>query len=157
MKNMIKNFKEFDLFQNVLIIIPHGGIQCPSEIPLDSLSKYQKRLANDCVDWYTDYLYDFKNIMNNQQISNPISNIYLNVNRNPNELEDCVPDFYEKIPIYKSGQEPSKKIKQLIINKYFLPFHDKIKKSKKIFILDGHSTATGLKDLKGEKVKKDVR
>lgn len=153
---MIKKFKYYDLFKNVLVIIPHGGTLCPIEISTKSLSKYQDELASECIDWHTEQLYDFRDMMNNKQIVNPISNVYLNVNRHPDMVDECVPDYYEKIPIYKNGQTPSKKLKKIIIEKYHLSFHEKIKKSKNIFILDGHSTKTGLKDLDGDKVEKDI-
>jgi len=94
--------------------------------------------------------------MNNQQVVNPISNIYLNVNRHPEHINNCVPNYYEKTPIYKSGKEPSRKTKELIIFLYHLPFHQQIQKINKLFILDGHSTRTGLKDLRGAKMEKDI-
>jgi len=153
---MIKKFKHYDLFKHVLVTVPHGGVICPEEIDTASLSKYQDKLAKECIDWYTSSLYDFRDILGNQQIVNPISNIYLNVNRKPEDIKESVPTHHEKIPIYKEGQEPSLKTKKLIIEKYHLPFHEEIKKTKKIFILDGHSTSTGLKDLEGDKVKKDI-
>jgi len=80
---MIKKFKYYDLFKNVLVIIPHGGTLCPIEISTKSLSKYQDELASECIDWHTEQLYDFRDMMNNKQIVNPISNVYLNVNRHP--------------------------------------------------------------------------
>ena len=153
---MIKNFKHFDLFKHVLITIPHSGMICPQEIPTESLSKYQEKLADECIDWYTDKLYDVRDIIGNRQVVNPISNVYLNVNRHPDHIDDCVPDFYEDTPIYKEGESPDKKLKKLLIEKYHLPFHEKIRKHKHLFILDGHSTKTGLKDLDGAKMEKDI-
>jgi len=152
---MIKKFSNFDIFSNVLITIPHSGTFLPSEIKKSSLSNHQKKLENYCIDWYTDDLYDFRHIMRNNQALNTISNVIINVNRKP-DINDCVPLVYEKTQIYKADQEPDKKLRELLITNYHIPYHEKIKSTKKIFILDGHSTNSSIKDLSGKKMTKDI-
>jgi N-formylglutamate amidohydrolase len=123
---VIKDFKKYELLSDVLVIIPHSGTICPEEIPIEDLSKYQNKLADECIDWHTNSLYDFRYIMNNKQIVNPISNVYVNVNRHPDQIEESVPLKYEDIPIYE--KDPSMKTRKLMIEKYHDPFHKEIRK-----------------------------
>ena len=54
-------------FKELLVVVPHSGIVIPSEISLNSLSPEFPRLMRN-VDWYTNWLYDFREILGNVQI-----------------------------------------------------------------------------------------
>src|SRR4030042_4579937 len=138
-------------FRELLVVIPHSGIIIPNEIPPDSLSnKFPMLMRN--VDWYTNCLYDFRDILGNSQLTFPYCSLILEANRHPERLEDSVPlkDILGE-PVYQHGREPDQKLRQSLSGKYLHMFHRDISAEiacGKIFMLDGHSTVTshGLTD-----------
>lgn len=46
----------------LLVVVPHSGLVVPDEILLDALSERFDQLARN-VDWYTNWLYDFRDIL----------------------------------------------------------------------------------------------
>ncbi|MBN1973898.1 MAG: N-formylglutamate amidohydrolase [Sedimentisphaerales bacterium] len=94
------------VFKDLLVVIPHSGIVIPSEIPLESLSDEFHYLARN-VDWYTNWLYDFRDILGNKQVIFPYCSIIVESNRHPDIIDSCVPlhDVFEK-QVYKTGKEP---------------------------------------------------
>jgi N-formylglutamate amidohydrolase len=48
--------------KETLVVIPHSSILIPYEISFSSLSSDFQRLMRN-VDWYTNWLYDFYNIL----------------------------------------------------------------------------------------------
>jgi len=145
-----------NITKNILVSIPHAGISCPPEIPLKSLSDYQQELAINNVDWFTNHLYDFRDILDNHQVVFPYNQVLINVNRHPDNLEESVPLSVDDISVYKNGQEPSSELRKHLIRKYHYRFHNDIASYQKIFIFDGHSTVTGLADAGGDVVKDDI-
>lgn len=145
--NKIKN--------NILVSIPHSGIYCPREIELNTLSDNIQELSIDNVDWYTELIYDFRDILENKQIVFPINQIYINVNRRP-YLEECMPSEINGLQIYKDNLMPDIKLQKYLIKKYHLGYHNNLMNIEKVFILDGHSTITGLTDDVGNKVQDDI-
>lgn len=138
-------------FKDLLVIIPHSGIIVPHEIPLGSVSDDFARLMRN-VDWYTNWLYDFRDILGNSQLVFPYCNLILEGNRHPDKIADSVPlkDALGE-PVYKNGLEPDKKIREALSRKYLRKFHQEIKSkvaSGIAFMLDGHSTlsAKGMAD-----------
>lgn len=132
-------------FKEMLVVIPHSGILIPSEIPFDSLSEEFPVLMRN-VDWYTNWLYDFRDILNNSQLVFPYCSLILEANRHPDSLDDSVPlkDGSNR-PVYRSGLEPDIKLRQSLSQKYLHLFHQNISReiaSGKIFMLDAHSTVT---------------
>ncbi len=133
-------------FNDLLVVIPHSGTLIPSDIPIDSLSDEFAEFTSD-IDWYTDRLYDFRDMLGNSQIIFPYCSLILEANRNPDILEDSVP-LNNRLGknLYRRGEEPDIKFRQLLARKYLKPFHDdiskKIVKDKINFMLDGHSTVT---------------
>ncbi|MBN2384598.1 N-formylglutamate amidohydrolase [bacterium] len=131
--------------RELLVVVPHSGIVIPSEIDIDSLSDSFPDLLRN-VDWYTNWLYDFRDMLNNQQIVFPYCSLLLEANRDPVMLDDSVPlkDIHGQ-PIYRTGQEPGWEQRKHLSDKYLLSFHSTIETaiiSGAEFILDGHSTVT---------------
>lgn len=138
-------------FKEILVVIPHSGIVIPREIPLDSLSEDFPALIRN-VDWNTNWLYDFRDFLDNKQIVFPYCSLILEGNRHPDVLDDSVPlKDVRGIPVYRPGREPEEKLRRLMSTKYLAPFHRMISEEigrGKLFLLDGHSTisARGMRD-----------
>lgn len=139
------------LFEDLLVVIPHSGIVIPSEIPLDSLSDNFSKLVKN-VDWYTNWLYDFRDELKNSQIVFPYCSLLLESNRHPERIDDCIPlnDVFRET-IYKPGKEPDEKLRKFLVGKYLHAFHHSIREaisSGMAFLFDGHSTisARGMAD-----------
>lgn len=133
------------LLRDLLVVIPHSGIVIPNEIPLESLSDQFRRLVQN-VDWYTNWLYDFRDLLDNRHIVFPYCSLVLEGNRHPSILDDSVPlkDVFGE-PVYKPGEEPDTKLRAMLAKKYLGSFHKTIKeiiKSGAVFMFDGHSTIT---------------
>lgn len=127
------------------VVVAHSGILIPAEIDPDSLSDRFPALARN-VDWYTDWLYDFRDLLDCRLSVFPYCSLILEANRHPDRLEDCVPlgDVHGE-PVYKPGREPAPELRRALAAKYLLPFHCAV--SEQIaaggtFLLDGHSTVT---------------
>jgi hypothetical protein len=138
-------------FKELLVVIPHSGIVIPEEIPLDSLSDgFQGLIRN--VDWYTNWLYDFRDVLDNKQTVFPYCSLILESNRHPDILDDSVPlKDVHGIPIYQPGREPAAKLRKFMSEKYLRPLHQSLSEEigrGKLFLLDGHSTvsARGMSD-----------
>lgn len=145
--------------KNVLVIIPHAGLSRPREISVEWLSEYNEQLiySEDCeTDRETDKLYDLRDILGNKQLIFPISQVYINVSRQPEKLDESVPLFIREIPVYQRGKEPSIELRNKILKKYYYPFYEKIKKTKKTLILNGHSMIAGHASLGEEKIEEDI-
>ena len=132
--------------KELLVVIPHSGILVPEEISFGTLTGNFFELIKD-VDWYTNWLYDFRGILNNTQIEFPYCSLILEANRDPNILEDSVPLFNRSgVPYYRAGLEPDIKKRKLLAQKYLVPFHQEIGETivreNKGFMLDAHSTVT---------------
>lgn len=132
-------------FKGLLVVIPHSGILIPSEIKLDSLSDDFPRLMRN-VDWCTNWLYDFRDILGNSQLAFSYCNLILESNRHPERLDDSVPlkDVFGE-PVYQYGLEPDLKLRRSLSRKYLRRFHQDISTEisrGKTFLLDAHSTLT---------------
>lgn len=130
-------------FKELLVVIPHSGIIIPSEISLTTLTPEFPRLMRN-VDWYTNWLYDFRGILGNSQIEFPYCSLVLEANRDPDKLEDSVPlkDAFNE-PIYRYGREPEQPEREFLAHKYLYPFHKEIEETivqGMSFMLDAHST-----------------
>jgi hypothetical protein len=138
-------------FKDLLVVIPHSGIIIPYEIPMDSISDDFSRLTRN-VDWYTNWLYDFRDILGNSQMIFPYCNLILEANRHPNNIDDSVPlKDVLGAPVYQNGLEPDRRLRTALSRKYLCKFHQEITSqisSGAVFMLDAHSTLTarGMKD-----------
>lgn len=131
--------------RNLLVVIPHSGVVIPNEIPLESLSEDFFILAQN-VDWYTNWLYDFRDMLSNRHLVFQYCSIIVEGNRHPGILEDSVPlkDVRGR-PVYVAGHEPSTDMRASISSRYLQPFHSLIEHNiaeGATFLLDGHSTVT---------------
>lgn len=133
------------MLRALLVVIPHSGIVIPGEIPLESLNEQFPALAQN-VDWYTNWLYDFRDFLDNKQIVFPYCSLILDANRHPDKLEDCVPlSDVRGRPVYKGGRQPSDELRRRLSDKYLLSFHRTIEETIAAgadFLFDGHSTVT---------------
>lgn len=128
------------LFKNVAISIPHAGTQIPLEIQAGRLTPDFQRLSTETSDHFTDRLYDFADILGCASISTKTLSLLVNVNRHPKHLKDSVPLAYDDTPIYKEGENPDAKLREKLLRLYHFPYHRRLSRITKIFILDGHST-----------------
>jgi len=127
----------------LLVVIPHSGILIPNEIPLSSLSEDFSALVQN-IDWHTDRLYDFRDILGNRQVDFPYCSLILESNRRPDLIDDSVPlkDVFGR-PVYSRGREPGRKMRAKLAEKYLETFHHTIENTIDQgveFLLDGHST-----------------
>jgi hypothetical protein len=129
----------------LLVVVAHSGIVVPYEIPVDSLSEDFATLARN-VDWYTDWLYDFRDILGNRHLVFPYCSLVLEANRHPDILDDSVPlRDVNGLPAYRSGAEPGAELRAELAAKYLKPFHQSIADgiaAGATFLLDGHATVT---------------
>ena len=132
-------------FKELLVVIPHSGIIIPNEIQIASLADEFPMLMKN-VDWYTNWLYDFRDILGNSQLAFPYCSLILEANRHPDMIEDSVPlQDISGVPIYKHHLEPDQELRQSLSRKYLRPFHRDISLEiarGKMLMLDGHSTVT---------------
>jgi hypothetical protein len=131
--------------KEVLVVIPHSGIVIPAEIPLDSLSeKFPEMVRN--VDWYTNWLYDFRDMLDNRQAVFPYCSLILEANRHPDILNDSVPlTDVRGEAVYRKEMQPDDELRKTLSQKYLAAFHASISaviESGAEFMLDGHSTVT---------------
>jgi len=127
----------------LLVAIPHGGILVPDEIPLESLAADFTDLLRN-IDWYTQWLYDFRDILGNRQEDLPHCSLFLEGNRDPENLDAAVPlvDVHGR-PVYRPGREPDRALRQRLARRYLEPFHRAIAEAIEAgagFLLDGHAT-----------------
>ena len=55
---------------DVLVVAGHSGVVIPPEISLEDLTDEFSALLKN-VDWYTQWLYDFRDILGNRQLVFP--------------------------------------------------------------------------------------
>ncbi|MBN2062877.1 MAG: N-formylglutamate amidohydrolase [Deltaproteobacteria bacterium] len=129
----------------ILVVIPHSGIVIPSEIPMESLSEDFPILAQN-VDWYTNWLYDFRDMLGNRHLVFPYCSIVLEGNRRPDIIDDSVPvQDVKGRPVYRKGHEPPMTVRRQLSDRYLKEFHRNIENAimdGAEFMLDGHSTVT---------------
>jgi N-formylglutamate amidohydrolase len=131
--------------KELIVVVPHSGIVIPVEIPLDSLSERFPALVRN-VDWYTNWLYDFRDLLANRHVVFPFCSLVVEANRHPDRIEESVPlkDVCGE-PVYRERREPDDGLRRSLAEKYLKTFHRKIEEcieSGMEFLLDGHSTVT---------------
>jgi hypothetical protein len=131
--------------KELLVVIPHSSIVIPGEIPLESLSERFPALVQN-VDWYTNWLYDFRDLLNNRHLVFPYCSLIVEANRHPDIVDDSVPvNDVRGDSIYKAQREPDRGLRKALAEKYLTSFHKAIEdciESGAEFLLDGHSTVT---------------
>lgn len=133
----------------VLLSIPHGGMEKPPELE-QRLCITKKDLFDD-IDPFVQEIYDLKDGVE-CVIKADIARTFVDLNRSLQDLPPKNPDgliksctCYQK-PIYLNGQEPDESLTNLLIQKYYFPYHRMIQKSVKDLdlqlCLDCHSMAS---------------
>lgn len=129
----------------LLVVVAHSGTVIPHEIPVDSLSEDFAALARN-IDWYTDWLYDFRDMLGNRHMVFPYCSLVLEANRHPDIIDDSVPlRDVNGLPVYRAGAEPGAAVRTELAAKYLKPFHQSIEDgiaAGATFLFDGHSTVT---------------
>lgn len=140
-----KMIEQMPILRELLVVIPHSGIVVPAEIPLKSLSERFPEIVRN-VDWYTNWLYDFRDLLDNRHMVFPFCSLILEANRHPDIIEDCVPlKDVRGERVYKMQMEPKDELRKTLSRKYLAAFHASIGdciESGAEFLLDGHSTVT---------------
>ncbi|MDF1593417.1 MAG: N-formylglutamate amidohydrolase [Desulfobacterales bacterium] len=131
--------------KELIVVIPHSGIVIPAEIPMGSLSERFPEMVRN-VAWYTNWLYDFRDLLENRHIVFPFCSLILEANRHPDILNDSVPlkDVRGEC-VYKAQMEPDDALRKTLSRRYRATFHSSISEaieSGAAFLLDGHSTVT---------------
>lgn len=129
--------------RELLVVIPHSGLVVPHEVPLATLTERFPTLIRN-VDWDTNWLYDFRDILSNQHLIFPYCSLVVEANRDPENLEASVPlvDVNEE-SVYKPNCAPSAALRRTLAHKYLTAFHQTIEHtitSGIELLLDGHST-----------------
>src|SRR4030043_241514 len=135
----------FVALENLLVVVPHSGVVIPNEIPLDCLSEgFSTQVQN--VDWYTNWLYDFRDLLRNRHLVFPYCSLVLEANRHPEILDDSVPlKDVKGRAVYAEGCEPDLKQRAALSATYLKTFHKTIEDhiaEGAVFLFDGHSTVT---------------
>lgn len=112
--------------KELLVVIPHSGILVPPEISFSQLAADFHALLRN-VDWYTNWLYDFTDLLGNRQLTFPYCSLILEANRHPEILDDCVPlrDVNGE-PIYRPGSEPDDGLRRQLAARYLRAFNTRI-------------------------------
>ncbi len=127
----------------LLVVVPHSGLQIPAELPLEAFSERLPALVRN-VDWHTDALYDFRDLLDDRHLVFPYLSLVVEANRHPDHLDDCVPlrDVHGEA-LYRLGWEPSVELRRLLVLKYLATFHKRVEAAILAgaeFLLDAHST-----------------
>lgn len=133
----------------ILLSIPHGGTQRPPELET-RLCISEKDLFADS-DPFTMEIYDLGDMVYDV-IKTNIARTFVDLNRSMRDLPPQNPDGLIKhhtcwqTPIYIQGMEPDHSMIRVLIERYYEPYHNAIKKgirdSRLQLCLDCHSMAS---------------
>ncbi|MDP3989779.1 MAG: N-formylglutamate amidohydrolase [archaeon] len=129
--------------KEVLVIIPHSSRKRPIEIKKAWLSRNQRSLLYSGpseTDRCSQKLYDLREFLNNKQVLFPISQVYVNVCRHPDKLDDVCPLEIRGKQVY--NRDISEEFRKKLVKRYAFPFYKKIEHFKGNLILNGHTTIT---------------
>ncbi len=103
---------------DVLAVVGHSGVVIPPEISLEDLTEEFTALLKAWTGTRGNN-YDFRDILGNRQVVFPYCSILLDANRDPADLDECVPvrDVFGR-PIYRSAYEPSPSMQAAWSDKY---------------------------------------
>ncbi|MFW5983459.1 MAG: N-formylglutamate amidohydrolase [bacterium] len=113
----------------VLISIPHGGVEIPSEVKDDININY--RNISDDGDAFTNDIYNLHSEVE-MVVDTTVARAVVDLNRSPEDLPPENPDGVIKtetvqgIPIYKEGRTLNEKVRNILLKKYYFPYHEKL-------------------------------
>lgn len=130
----------------VLISIPHGGTEIPPELASRVCITPKDQFEDG--DALTREIYAIKDVL--LCVEGNIARAFVDLNRDVSDLPPKNPDGVVKSmtclgkPIYQPGQELDKDLTEAVIKKYYLPYHELIRRnldsSNEIeFMLDCHT------------------
>lgn len=143
------------LAPGLLVSIPHSGLLCPPEVAPESLAKHRAALF-DSTDWFTDEIYDFSDLLDSKAFVFRYSQIFINVNRHPEYIDEAIPVAVDSLPVYAESARPDLATRRRMLRRHHLTYHRRIAAADKVFVLDGHSTSPGLLDAGGVQVSDDI-
>lgn len=115
-----------------LISIPHGGHSIPPELNKKIVLTYED--VFDDIDPFTRDIYNSEDTVE-QVVQAEIARTFVDLNRATDQLPPAFPDgiiksatCYNKI-IYQPGLTPDKKLIEVLVNKYYDPYHAVLKKA----------------------------
>ncbi|UCH95710.1 MAG: N-formylglutamate amidohydrolase, partial [Candidatus Aminicenantes bacterium] len=133
----------------VLISIPHGGTGTPEEL-INRICIRSKDIFDD-MDPFTREIYDLEPGVI-EVLTTDIARAFVDLNRAVDDLPPKNPDgiiksmtCYKK-PIYIKGKEPDEPLRQILVERYYHPYHRKLREitsqNKEVKLaLDCHSMA----------------
>jgi len=116
----------------LLLSIPHCGTRIPDHFAA-RMTPAALVLAD--TDWHVDRLYDFAGERGAYLLAANFSRYVVDLNRDPEgkalypgaENTGVVPlDTFERLPLYRPGEEPDADERRRRIDVYFKPYHDRI-------------------------------
>ncbi len=116
----------------ILLSIPHGGRIKPAEL-LGRTCITDRDLFDDS-DPFVVEIYELRGIVE-RVIKTDIARTFVDLNRSPKDLPPANPDGLIKSttcykrPIYHAGLEPGDALQNSLIELYYNPYHDSIRKS----------------------------
>lgn len=138
-----------------ILSVPHCGTAFPDELKDDFIE--EKRSAPDDTDWFVHDLYSFASEMGITIIHAVYSRWVIDLNRDPQSAPlyndgriitglTTTTDFFGN-PIYKDGREPNQKEIDRRVEKYYNPYHNKVRELLqeriaefgKVLLWDAHS------------------
>lgn len=132
----------------VLVSIPHGGWRVAEEI-LDIWALSKKDAFHD-GDPFTNRIYDFQDRVEFQIVMEYYRAV-VDLNRAPDDIAPENPDGVVKshtcwnVPVYKPGSLPDQTLKNILLDKYYFPYHKALKehanKPNIRLVVDCHSMA----------------
>jgi len=149
--------EDSSLTSKVIVVIPHSSDAVPPEVDQTTITPEAKKELYIEMDVGTDFIYDFRDELQNQQIIFPWHRGIIDVNQYPKILDDCIPtktfwdhDIYTK--------QPTKDERLFLLKKYHKTFHDDLSKMAEdaLLIFDSHSTSKDDKDDHGDRFESDI-
>jgi N-formylglutamate deformylase len=132
----------------ILISIPHGGTETPPEV--EDISCITPEALFDDSDAYTREIYDVTGEVAHIERAE-IARAFIDLNRAPDDRPPANPDGVVKMatcydePIYQPGREPSTRVTEALLGRYYHPYHEHLREAAQDprlrLALDCHSMA----------------
>jgi N-formylglutamate deformylase len=116
----------------LLVSVPHCGTRIPDHLAA-RMTPAALVLAD--TDWHVDRLYDFASGLGAHMLMANFSRYVVDLNRDPEGRElypgqdntGIVPvDTFERLPLYRPGEEPKSQEVHRRIDVYWKPYHDRV-------------------------------
>ncbi len=132
----------------IAIILPHAGLKTPQEL-VGRVALTESHIFNE-ADIFTDELFNYRDQVLHW-VSFPYARAIIDVNRAEEPALSRPGDGIVKrqtsygVSVYHPGQEPDPEMERLLINRYWRPWHEKLKgiasDTRVKLVLDCHSMA----------------